>query len=64
MPSVNKKFLREEIELLKGEFERLSNEGKVNSEISALCQSMIMLFELLIAVFYGEENQEKQPKFQ
>ncbi len=58
MPSVNKKSLREEFELLKGEFERLSNEGKVNSEISALCQSMIMLFELLIAVFMEKKTRK------
>ncbi len=58
MPCVNKKSLREEFELLKGEFERLSNEGKVNSEVSALCKSMILLFGLLIAVFMEKKTRK------
>ncbi|RLE02070.1 MAG: IS66 family transposase [Bacteroidetes bacterium] len=51
MPSVNKQSLREEFDQLKGKFEDLSNEGKISPEAIVLFQSMIMLFELLIAIF-------------
>ena len=51
MASVNKQSLREEFATLKGQFERLSAEGKVNAEIRALVQALLMLFELLMAVF-------------
>ena len=51
MPSVNKQSLREEFNQLKGKFEDLSNEGKITPEAIVLFQSMIMLFELLIAIF-------------
>lgn len=51
MPSINKKSLREEFDQLKGEFDRLTGEGKVNAETGALIRAMILLFELLVAVF-------------
>jgi hypothetical protein len=51
MPSVNKQSLRQEFEQLKVSFDGLSNDGKVSPEAIALFQAMIMLFELLIAVF-------------
>ena len=51
MPSVNKQSLRQEFEQLKVNFDGLSNDGKISPEARALFQAMIMLFELLIAVF-------------
>jgi len=51
MPSVNKQSLRQEFEQLKVKFDGLSNDGKISPEARALFQAMIMLFELLIAVF-------------
>ena len=58
MPSVNKQSLREEFEQLKGEFDRLSQGGKVTAEVSALFRAMIMLFELLIAVFMEKKTKK------
>jgi transposase-like protein len=58
MPSVNKKSLREEFDQLKVKFENLSNEGKVTPETTALFQAMIMLFEVLIAVFMEKETRK------
>ena len=58
MPSVNKKSLREEFDQLKVTFEDLSNQGKITPEFSALFQSMIMLFELLIAVFMEKKTRK------
>jgi len=51
MPSVNKQSLREEFDALKTQFERLSATGKITTESRALFQAMLMLFELLMAVF-------------
>ena len=51
MASVNKASLREEFDALKGEFEQLCANGKMAQESRALFQAMLMLFELLMAVF-------------
>jgi len=58
MPSVNKQSLRQEFDQLRMRFDNLSTEGKISPEASALIQAMIMLFELLIAVFM-EKNTRK-----
>ncbi|MCP4377075.1 MAG: hypothetical protein GY794_12960, partial [bacterium] len=58
MPSVNKQSLREEFDQLKEEFGRLSKEGEVSGEVRALFQAMIMLFELLIAVFMEKKTKK------
>lgn len=51
MSSVNKQSLREEFDTLKSQFECLCTEGKMGAESRALFQTMLMLFELLMAVF-------------
>jgi hypothetical protein len=58
MPSVNKQSLREEFDQLKEQFKQLSNDGKVTPEVGTLFQAMIMLFELLIAVFMEKKTQK------
>ncbi len=51
MASLNKQSLREEFDTLKARFEHLCSEGKMAAESRALFQAMLMLFELLMAVF-------------
>lgn len=51
MASVNKQSVREELGALKGRFEQLCGDGKMTGESRALFQSMLMLLELLVAVF-------------
>ena len=51
MSSVNKQSLREEFDTMKAQFENLCAEGKMSSDSRALFQTMLMLFELLMAVF-------------
>jgi hypothetical protein len=58
MPSLNKHSLREEFDQLKGEFEHLSDQGKITAESRALFRAMIMLFELLIAVFMEKKTKK------
>jgi transposase len=51
MGSVNKQSLQEEAERIKSEFQRIAEKKKIDSEISMLIQSMLMLINLLIAIF-------------
>jgi transposase len=49
--SVNGVCLRAEFEGLKGQFEALCARGRISAEGRALIQALLMLFELLMAVF-------------
>ena len=51
MAYVNKSSLRTEFETIKEQFEDLSSAGKVSPEIGALFRALLMLFELMVAVF-------------
>ena len=51
MASVNKASLREEFDTLKAAFERLCADGRLAAESRALFQALLMLFEVLMAVF-------------
>ena len=51
MASVNKQSLREEFDALKGRFEQLVAEGKMAAESRALVEALLLLLQLLMAVF-------------
>ena len=51
MATVNKASLRSEFDALKGQFESLCAAGKMNEDSRALFKALLMLFELLMAVF-------------
>ncbi len=51
MSTVNKQSVREEFDTLKTQFEELCAKNKMTAESRALFQAMLMLFELLMAVF-------------
>ena len=51
MAYVNKSSLRDEFAHLKAEFERLSAAGKVTPEMRILVNALLMLFEMMMAVF-------------
>ena len=51
MATVNRQSLREEFERLKTEFKQLSAKGGMSAEIHALIKALLMLFEVLIAIF-------------
>ena len=61
MSTVNKLSLREEVERLKNEFDQLAKEKKINSETKMLCQSMLMLINLLVSIFL-EKTTKKTSK--
>ena len=51
MATVNKASLRTEFDALKARFESLCAAGKMSAESRALVDALLMLFELLMAVF-------------
>ncbi len=51
MASVNKESLREEFGALKGRFTQLSADGKISAESRALVEALLMLLQVLMAVF-------------
>jgi transposase len=54
--SVNKQSLREEFEALKGRFEQLVADGKMTGESRALVEALLMLLQLLMAVFMEQHT--------
>ena len=60
MATVNKASLRTEFDALKARFESLCAEGKMPPESRALVDALLMLFELLMAVFM-EKHTPKSP---
>ena len=51
MATVNKSSLRTELDALKARFESLCVEGKMSADSRALVDTLLMLFEVLMAVF-------------
>ena len=58
MATLNKQSLREEFDALKGRFVALSAQGKMPAESRVLFETLLALFELLMAVFM-EKNTTK-----
>jgi transposase len=61
MGSVNTQSVREEAERIKAEFQRIAKNKKIDTEISMLLQSMLILINLLIAIFL-EKTTKKNNK--
>lgn len=61
MGTINQQSVREEIERIKSEFDRLATGKKINSESKMLFQSMLMLMNLLISIFL-EKTTKKNSK--
>ena len=51
MATVDRQSLREEFERLKAEFGQLSAAGRMSAETRALFNALLMLFEVLMAIF-------------
>jgi transposase len=61
MGIVNTQSVREEAERIKSEFQRIAANKKIDTETSMLFQSMLMLNNLLIAIFL-EKTTKKNNK--
>lgn len=58
MASVDKHSLREEFEQLKGRFEHLSAQGQLSAEARTLFESLLVLFQVLMAVFLEKHTRK------
>ena len=58
MATVNKTSIREEIIRLKKDFEHLCEDGKVSPEIRAVMNSLLMVVELILAVFLEKKTRK------
>lgn len=58
MASINKTSVRDELDRLKSEFNRLSSENTISGEIRLLMQSMLALLDIICAIFL-EKNTAK-----
>ena len=51
MATLNKASVREEVDRLKQEFDKLCSGGKVSSEIRAVMNSLLLVVDLILAIF-------------
>lgn len=58
MPSVNRQSLREEFTALKERFGQLSADGKITTESRALFEALLMLMQVLMAVFLEKSTRK------
>lgn len=58
MATVNKTSIREEVDRLKQDFEKLCSEGKASPEIQAVMNSMLLIVELILAVFLEKKTRK------
>ena len=61
MATINKASLRTELETIEQQFDELSSAGRVRPEIGALFRTLLMLFELMVAIFL-EKTTKKDAK--
>jgi hypothetical protein len=60
MATVNKTSIREEITRLKNDFDHLCNDGKVSAEMRVVMNSLLMVVELILAVFLEKKTRKKR----
>lgn len=58
MATVDKTSVREEVDRLKNEFERLCSEGKVSSETRVLMNSLLVVVELILSIFLEKKTRK------
>ena len=61
MATINQQSVREEVDRIKADFERLAAANKINSESKMLIQSMLMLINIFVAIFL-EKTTKKNNK--
>ncbi len=61
MASIDKKYVREEVENVKADFDKLCESGKISSETKVLFSSMFMIMNLILSIFM-EKTTRKNSK--
>lgn len=58
MPAIDRQSVRDEFDRLKGEFDAMAKSGNLSSETRALFNALMMLFEVLMAVFMEKRTRK------
>ena len=58
MASVDKTTIRNEVDRVKTDFEKLRADGKVSNEVSLLMNSMLMIMELMLTIFLERKTKK------
>lgn len=58
MATMDKKSVREEVDRLKQDFEKLCSDSKVSPEMRAVMNSMLLVLELVLAVFLEKKTRK------
>ena len=58
MASIDKKSVRNQVSNLKSDFERLCQEGKVTEEVATVVNGLIMILEMLVAIFMERKTRK------
>ena len=58
MATMDKQSVRDEAEKIQQEFSRLASNKKMDADVKALFQSMLMLIKLLIAIFLEKKTKK------
>jgi transposase len=58
MATINKESVRDELDRLKNEFDKLSAETKITTECRVLMQSMFMLINLILSIFLEKKTKK------
>ena len=64
MATLNKISVREEVDRLKQEFDRLCSDGKVSPEMRAVMSSLLVVVDLILAIFLEKTTRKNNKKFQ
>jgi len=60
MASMDKQSVRDEFDRLKLEFKQIAEKKKINSETKALINGLMMLLELILAIFLEKKTKKTQ----
>ena len=58
MASIDKQSVRAEVDKVKSEFDALCAAGKVNDEVRVLMRSMLMIIDLILAIFMERKTRK------
>ncbi len=61
MSTINQQSVRDEVDRIKNDFERLTATNKINNESKMLIQSMLLLINIFVAIFL-EKTTKKNNK--
>lgn len=63
MASLNKTTVRTEVDKLKADFQKLSSDGKLSAEVLVLINSLMLILDLILAIFLEKTTVKTSKNF-